>query len=91
MRTETQTGESEMNATKKFQVGKVYEVAAIKELPQYGIYSFEVICRTEKTVTLRNREKKVFLKRIETVEGIETVYPGGKDPMLHPLTANHEI
>lgn len=88
---ENQNGESEMNATKKFQPGKSYEVAAIKELPQYGFFCFTAISRTKKTVKLINKEGKVFTKRIETVEGIETVYPAGKDPMLHPLTANHEI
>lgn len=73
---------------RKFQVGKKYKVASICD--QNCIWTFEIVARTEKTITISDgkKEKKCrIIKKISEYRDSESVYPLGKYAMCPILSA----
>ena len=71
----------EKQEIKKFEVGKIYQCRSICDYD--CIWSFRVIKRTAKTVTLEDDHNKIITCRIAPKESqtVETVFPFGRYSM----------
>ena len=74
---------------KRFEVGKKYSMRSICNYD--CVWTYTVVARTEKTVTLEEEGGKTFKCRINKylldIEGIECVYPLGRYSMCPILRA----
>ena len=72
--------------TKQFEVGRTYWVRSICDYDT--IFSFEIVKRTEKTVTIKSRTWGCDVKKIKVRDGVETIMPLGTYSMAPMLTAD---
>jgi len=70
---------------KKFEIGKTYTTRSICD--SECIFSFEVIKRTAKQLTLKHGDE-VFKRGVSMYEGSEICFPLGKYSMCPMITAN---
>ena len=73
----------------KFEVGKKYFCSSICD--SNCIFEFEVVKRTEKTVTIKDFMGETKRKKINTENGIEYIYPVGKYSMAPTLRSNKVV
>ena len=67
----------------KFEVGKTYTDRAMGD--SNCIYSFRVVKRTEKTVTLESSHGRTTTRRVKLYENTETLKPHGSHSMCAVL------
>jgi hypothetical protein len=72
-------------ATVKFQVGKTYHDRSSCDWDT--IYSFEIVARTDKTLTI-NERGKTYRRGIYVYEGVESCKPHGTYSMCSVITAD---
>lgn len=72
----------------KFEVGKKYVCSSV--VNSNSKYEFEVIKRTEKTITIKNDDGEVIRRKVNTNQQgtIELIYPSGKYSMCLVLSAD---
>lgn len=75
----------------RFQIGKIYETSSICD--HTCIYSFEVIARTEKTVTLKDRKDgEVYRRKVAWFpDSGERCKPYGVYSMAPTIRADREV
>lgn len=78
---------------KKFEVGKTYQCRSICD--HNCIFSYEVIARTEKMITVRDDFDKVkrikIIPKLSEYRNAESCYPEGKYSMCPIISADREI
>lgn len=72
----------------KFIVGRTYSVRSICDYD--CVFRFEVVARTEKTVTLSSHGKQVR-RKVRTVNGAEACDPHGRYSMSPVLSAERGV
>lgn len=73
-----------MDSTKQFQTGRTYSV---RSLCDYDcIFQFEVLGRTDKTVTIKVHGEPTR-RKVKLVDGVETIDPLGRYSMSPVLRA----
>lgn len=73
----------------KFEVGKTY--ATRSACDHECIFSFEVIGRTDKTVTIKSRHDRVVRRKVRIgSDGVERIDPHGRYSMSPVLSADDE-
>jgi hypothetical protein len=72
------------NRKTKFEVGKTYSCRSICDYD--CIFSFEVIARTEKTVTIKSAGRTVR-RKVRLSDGVECIDPHGRYSMSPVLFA----
>ena len=75
--------------TIKFEVGKKYFCRSIADTD--CVFEFEVVKRTEKTVTIKDFMGKTKRKKINMENGIEYIYPLGQFSMAPTLRSNKVV
>ncbi len=75
-----------MEKIAKFEVSKIYSCRSVCD--SNCIFSFEVISRTEKTVTIKSRMDGVVTKKIKISDNAEYILPMGSYSMSPLLRAN---
>ena len=70
--------------TAQFEIGKTYSCRSICDYE--CIFSFEVIARTERTVTIKSGSKTVR-RKVRISGGVETIDPHGRYSMSPVLRA----
>lgn len=75
-----------MNGTLKFEVGKTYSVRSICDYE--CIFSFEVMKRTEKMVTIRSHHRGDVARKVRVCDGVEYLDPHGRYSMSPVLGAD---
>lgn len=77
------------NEILKFEVGKKYVCSSV--VNSNSRYEFEVIKRTEKTITIKNDDGEVIRRKVNTNQQgtIELIYPSGKYSMCLVLSADN--
>lgn len=74
----------------KFEVGKTYQVRSLGDWD--CIFSFEVLARTTKFVTLRHGNASGTLRvGVSVRDGVETAKPFGTYSMCATIRANQEL
>lgn len=73
----------------KFQVGRIYQTRSICDYD--CVYSYKVIKRTAKTLTLLTEDNKTVVRRIYLYEGEESCKPEGSFSMCPIIRANKVI
>ena len=86
---ETSVKEKEEQKVTKFEVGKKYYCHSIADSD--CIFEFEVVKRTEKTVTIKDSFGKEKRRNIKLSDGEEYIYPLGKYSMSPTLRSSKEI
>ena len=75
---------------KKFEVGKIYKITSV--VNHECVWSFKILKRTEKTVTIEESFEGVktcrISKNISEYNNAETIYPFGKYSMCPVLSAD---
>lgn len=71
--------------TAQFNVGQTYSVRSICDYD--CIFSFTILSRTEKTVTIKHHGNTVR-RKVRVVEGVEAIDPHGRYSMSPVLWAN---
>lgn len=71
--------------TTQFQVGKAYRCSSICD--HNCVWTFVVVARTDKSVTFRDEDGKVFRKKVGLWNGAETCRPLGRYSFAPVLTA----
>lgn len=76
------------NEILKFEVGKKYVCSSV--INSNSRYEFEVIKRTEKTITIKNDDGEIISRKVNTNQQgtIELIYPSGKYSMCLVLSAD---
>lgn len=69
----------------KFLVGKTYSTRSICDYD--CIFSFTVLSRTEKTVTITDNRDRTVRRKVRPVNGYEAIDPLGRYSMSPVLTA----
>lgn len=84
-------GKTMTNAVQKFQIGKTYSTRAACDWDT--IYSWTVIARTTKTVTLKDRHGEISKRGVKAdYDGTsEACYPDGKYSMCPVIKADREL
>jgi hypothetical protein len=73
---------------KTFEVGKTYSTRSACD---YNcIFSFEVIARSEKTVTIRSGGRGTVRRKVRVYDGAEHIDPHGRYSMAPVLSANDD-
>lgn len=73
------------DSIRRFEIGKTYFTSSVCD--HNCVYSYEVISRTAKTVTLKDNCGTVKRRKINTFQGSESVYPEGVFSMCPVLKA----
>ncbi len=74
------------NSINRFEVGRTYSTSSVCD--HNCIYSYEVISRTEKTITIMDIfSKSISRRKVHIFRGAESVYPEGSFSMCPVLTA----
>lgn len=71
--------------TNKFQVGKTYATRSICD--HNCIFSYTIVSRTEKTVTIKSGDKTTR-RKVREYDGAEVIDPLGRYSMSPVLSAN---
>ena len=77
------------NNTTKFETGKKYFCRSICDSD--CVFEFEVVKRTEKTITIKNWMGETKRKKITIENGIEYIYPLGQYSMAPTLRSNKVV
>lgn len=72
----------------KFEVGKTYTCRSVYDYD--CVFSFEVIARTEKRITIVDSFKRKKTVGVNNLDGVETAYPSGRYSMAPVIRANVE-
>ena len=75
-------------AAKKFVAGRTYSTRSACD--HDCIFSFELVSRTEKTVTIRYQNKEVR-RTVSDADGAEMIFPMGRFSMAPVLTADDGV
>jgi hypothetical protein len=78
--------ETDTQPTVKFQIGQIYSARSIGDSD--CIFSYTVIKRTSKQITIQDERGEIVRKGVEIRHGSETCYPAGKYSMAHSIRAN---
>jgi hypothetical protein len=71
--------------TRKFQIGRTYSARSICDYD--CIFSFEILRRTEKFVTIKYHDR-VVNRKVRVVDGVEHIDPHGRYSMSPVLSAD---
>lgn len=74
--------------TNTFQIGKTYTARSACDYD--CIYSWTVIARTAKQITLKDKHGRISKRGIRTYDGIEVCSPNGRYSMSPSIYANRE-
>jgi hypothetical protein len=72
--------------TTSFKIGTTYSVRSICDYD--CIFSFEVVSRTEKTVTIKSASRSDVRRKVRVIDGVETIDPHGRYSMSPVLSAD---
>jgi hypothetical protein len=75
--------------TKTFEIGRTYFARSACDYDT--VFTFEVVKRTEKTITIKSRTWGTTSRKIKVWDGVETIMPLGSYSMAPQLSADRPL